>query len=273
MKHHDLGQLEGELLVFGGPYSNLQALEAVQRVAKDRQIAPNHIICTGDVVAYCGQPVQTVEAIRAMGAVVVAGNCEQQIAQEAADCGCGFEAGTTCDLLSAGWYGYATARINTEQRAWMAGLPDVVTFAHAGKRYGVLHGGLTDVARFIWPDSDETAFEAEWRALEGLVGPVDAVFAGHSGIPFERALGRRRWINAGVIGMPPHDGAAQTRYCLIKDGQAQIHRLQYDVEGAVQAMAQAGLNQGYHKALISGYWPSEDVLPASLRVSVSCASG
>jgi len=35
------------------------------------------------------------------------------------------------------------------------------------------------------------------------------------------------------------------------------------------AMRRAGLVQGYDTALSTGYWPSEDVLPADLRVAAS----
>ena len=38
---------EGKILVFGGVYSNLQALEALQKVAEKEGILPENIICTG----------------------------------------------------------------------------------------------------------------------------------------------------------------------------------------------------------------------------------
>ena len=34
---------------------------------------------------------------------------------------------------------------------------------------------------------------------------------------------------------------------------------------ATQAMITAGLDHGYHTALETGYWPSEEVLPMDLR--------
>jgi hypothetical protein len=44
---------DAPILVFGGPYSNLRALQALRRRAHELGIAPSHCICTGDVVAYC----------------------------------------------------------------------------------------------------------------------------------------------------------------------------------------------------------------------------
>ena len=76
MKLQDLGHLDGPVLIFGGPYSNLQATRAVLDQAIARSIAPSHVICTGDVVAYCAQPVETLSEIRRFGCTVVAGNCK-----------------------------------------------------------------------------------------------------------------------------------------------------------------------------------------------------
>ena len=88
----DLGLLEGDLVFFGGPYSNLQATEAL-RDRVHSQHATAHVICTGDVVAYCAQPNQTVQLLREWEIPVVMGNCEEALAANAEDCGCGFEEG------------------------------------------------------------------------------------------------------------------------------------------------------------------------------------
>lgn len=269
LKHVDLGTRDADFLVFGGPYSNVQATQAVLARAGTLGIAADHVICTGDSVAYCGAPQACVDVLRSAGCTVVAGNCEIQLAQGAQDCGCGFEEGTTCDRLSAAWYAFADQQLGVASRRWMAGLPDVVTFTHHGKRFGVIHGGITDVARFIWESDDAAVFAQEWDALEALCGPVDGVIAGHSGLPFVRQTARGPWLNAGVIGMPPHDGRQQTRFAVLSAGQMQILELEYDVSGAVGDMDAAGLPPQYRDALRSGYWPSEDVLPAALRVAVS----
>mmetsp|Transcript_18238 Transcript_18238/g.28743 ORF Transcript_18238/g.28743 Transcript_18238/m.28743 type:complete len:280 (+) Transcript_18238:1-840(+) len=262
MRHKDLGVLDGPVLVFGGPYSNRQATQAVLAQAAARGAMP---VCTGDVVAYCGAPAQTVAAVRAAGCAVVAGNCEIQLAAAAPDCGCGFADGSACDLLSVGWYGYASARIGDADRVWMGGLPDVISFVHAGARYAVIHGGVSDVARFLWSSTAGAEFESEWDLLEAAIGPVDHVLAGHSGIPFVRDLRRGRWINVGVVGMPAHDGRDVTRFAVLEGGAITVHDLDYDVGGAVADMQAAGLTHGYDRALRSGYWPSEDVLPRDLR--------
>ena len=266
MRHHDLGELLGAVMLFGGPYSNLQATEAVLAQAVALDVPKGQLICTGDVVAYCAQPAETVAALCGAGAVVVAGNCEIQLAANALDCGCGFEAGTTCDVLSAGWYAHANAEVDAEARRWMTGLPDVVTFQQGDKRVAVIHGGVTDVARFVFSTAPEAVFDEEIAALEALVGPVDLVVAGHSGIAFERRVGDVTWLNAGAVGMPEHDGRQETRFAVLRDGVPEIRALAYDAKSAFEVMQKARLTQGYDQALLRGYWPSEDVLPQDLRL-------
>ncbi len=272
MKLADIGELDAPVLLFGGPYSNLHATQAVFAEAARRGIHADHVICTGDVVAYCAHAAETVALIRAQGCAVVAGNCEKQLAGYEDNCGCGFDAGSTCDLLSAGWYAHANQTVGAEDRAWMGAVPDVVSFVHHGERYTVIHGGLSDVSRFLWPTSNDTDYMEEIELVQQFIPDTSCIISGHCGLAFERHINGVRWVNAGVIGMPPHDGTPQTRYAVLSEGQATFHKLDYDHAAAAQAMQDAGLVQGYHQSLLSGYWPSEDLLPSDLRVS-SRASG
>ena len=258
----DLGNIDGPVAIYGGPYSNLQATQAM--IARLDDLAPQTVICTGDLVAYCADPVETIAAVRSAGHIVVAGNCERQLAEGQEDCGCGFAPGTTCDRLSAAWFAHANGAVNDHDRAWMATLPDMVVFTQMGTRTAVIHGGATDIARFIWSTSPAPSFEEEVAAIKDAVGPIDRVMAGHSGFPFVRRVAGVEWINAGVIGMPPHDGARAVRFAIL-DPEPSIQSLDYDWSAARDAMVAAGLTQGYHTALQTGIWPSEDVLPQDLR--------
>ena len=260
----DLGDLVGDVLLFGGPYSNLQASEAMLAVAQALSVPAGNRICTGDVVAYGANPVETLELWRDH-CVLVAGNCERQLGAGAEDCGCGFEAGSACDMLSRGWFRFASTALSADDRAYLAAAPDLVVFSHFGKRYAVIHGGLSDVARFLWPVSPETEFLHEVGLISADAGPVDCVIAGHSGLAFQTRVGGVEWVNAGVIGMPPNDGQPETRYVVLGEGGVRVERLAYDFDAARRAMEHAGLVQGYERALSNGYWPNEDIMPEVLR--------
>ena len=260
----NLGELAGDVLVFGGPCSNLQATRAVLDIAEQRGIPAERRICTGDAVAYCGDPVETLRTLQGH-CELVAGNCEKQLIAGADDCACGFEDGSVCAQMSVTWFRFARKSLGTAELSCMADCPDMIVFSAYGLRYAVIHGGATDISRYLWPTSPQSDFASEVAAITDQVGSIDAVVAGHCGVAFERHVAGVRWINPGAIGMPPNDGRRQTRYMVLTERGARIERLDYDVDGAVAAMQSAGLVQGYDQALKTGIWPSQDILPMQMR--------
>ena len=265
MRIEDLGTLEGPILLFGGVYSNLHALRALWRRAELLDIPVTARLCTGDIAAYCADAGACVEFMHQAQSPVLKGNCEEQLASGAHDCGCGFDADSTCSLLSLRWYETAQSQMTDGMRIFMGGLPDRILFTHAGKRFVMIHGGASNISTFLWSVSPDAQFQAEIEMLRAQVGPFDAVIAGHSGIPFERRIGGVHWINAGAIGMPAHDHSRGTHFALLDQGQVAFCRLDYDANDAYDSMVDIGLIQGYHETLLSGIWPSEDTLPPELR--------
>ena len=255
----DLGRLDGPVLLFGGPYSNRQATEALIAEAGRLGIPASRAICTGDVVAYAAAPQATVDRLRAWGCAVVMGNCEEALAADAGDCGCGFAAGSQCAALSDAWYRYSVAALDAEAKRWMAALPRTIDFVLGGRRLHCVHGSVTRINRFVFA-SEQSAIDAELAACD-----ADGVIGGHCGLPFTAIRGGRLWHNPGAIGLPAHDGTPRVWFSLLvpqDDGLRIEHRpLTYDHMGAAAAMRRAGLPRGYADALETGRWPSEDVLP------------
>ncbi len=247
------------LLVFGGPYSNVQATEALRRRADALTIPPSNVICTGDVVAYCAAPEETARLVADWGCHVIQGNCEQQLAVAAEDCACNFEEGTECAALAKGWYPYANARMSGEMRTWMGALPETLHFDYGGRSFRVVHGGTDIVNRWVFQSQRDVLAEEVARA------DADVVIAGHSGIPFAARVGGSLWFNPGVIGMPANDGTADVWYGLIRAIGDELlistHRLAYDHHSAAAAMRRSGHANGYARTLITGLWPSLDILP------------
>jgi predicted phosphodiesterase len=260
----DLLQPDGPLLVFGGPYSNLEATRAVLAEALRRDLPPERIVCTGDVVAYCADPAETVALIRDSGIHVVMGNCEEAFAQSAADCGCGFEEGSACAALAVAWYRYADRVLDRDARAWMGQLPRRIDIALGGRRLAVVHGGTSEINKFVFASATEADLV---REIDGT--GCDGVVAGHCGLPFTRIVRRRLWHNAGVVGMPANDGTPRVWYSILRwdaDAISIEHRpLDYDWRSASAKMRGAGLPAGYSEALATGLWPSCDILPLAER--------
>ena len=262
----DLGNIQAPLLIFGGCYSNLQATQALQTWANKNNFSPEQCICTGDIVAYCADPYETVELIRNWGVNCIQGNVEQSLATMADDCGCGFEQGSVCDTLSRGWYPIANAAITQTQRDWFNSLPEQLHFSIADHSVQVVHGAVTDINRFMFDSQSESDFTAEFALINQHQNKdVDVVIAGHSGLPFTKQIDNKYWHNSGALGMPANDGTQDVWFSIVEDIENELrfshHRLEYDVESAHQQMLAHNLTQGYHQALKTGLWPSMDVLP------------
>ena len=261
----DLGEIAGPLLIFGGPCSNLQATTAVRAEAAMLGIPPERCVCTGDVTAYCANPRETVALVREWGCHVVMGNCEENLANDAGDCGCGFAEGTACDVLAREWYAHASSLIGADDRAWMGRLPRRISFRCGTQRVVVIHGAVDTVNRYVFASSPEAD-----KREQATRANADIIIGGHSGIPFTQRLADGRiWHNAGIIGIPANDGATDTWYSLMHSEGGAIRfehrRLAYDFQSAAAAMREAHLADGYALALETGIWPSLDILPAKER--------
>lgn len=257
----DLGTLTGPLLVFGGPYSNLAALKAMRAIADQQGIKPENIICTGDIVAYCAEPQETIDLIRDWGVHIVQGNCEESLANDREDCGCGFGENSACDLASKEWFNYARMLVSAEAKQWMATLPTCIYFNYDGLRYCCIHGGFEEQNQFIF---ESTKKAEKLRQLEAA--QADVMIAGHCGLPFgQKIADHKYWLNAGVIGMPANDGKPNTWYMSLLEGEAHWAHLNYASKSTSSAMRKKSLCEGYAKALETGIWPSNDILPVAER--------
>ena len=248
------------VLVFGGCYSNLQATKALLEAATALGIPPERMICSGDVITYGAHPRETLALIRDAGIANVMGNCEESIATEAEDCGCGFALGSACDRLSAAWFTHAGRAMMADDRRWMAGLPRRIDLMIAGRRLAVLHGTPGQINRFVFESASDVLLAAEIAAAG-----ADGVIGGHCGLPFTRRIGRAVWHNSGALGLPANDGTPRVWFSMLTphlDGIEIRHLpLDYDHTAAAAAMRAAGLPEGYARAVETGIWPSFDVLP------------
>ena len=253
---------DGPIILFGGPYSNLQALDALLAEAARRGVPPDAIVSTGDLVAYCADARAVVARVRETGVRFIRGNCEEQLAAGADDCGCGFAPGGECDRLSAGWFAHAMGELDAEDRAFLGCAPARLDLVVGGLTLSVIHGATRQTNRFVFASTPD-AIKAHDLDFLG----VDGIIAGHSGLPFTQTIGGRLWHNPGALGMPANEGRARVWYSVISPGAAphsitvEHCALDYDCEGAAEAMVRAGLAPEYARTLRDGLWSNCDVLP------------
>lgn len=261
--------MDGPVLAFGGPYSNLEATEAVLAEAARRRIPSDRVVCTGDVVAYCADARATSDLVSESGIHVVMGNCEESLGHAAADCGCGFDADSACNALAVAWYAHADRSLDAGTRAWMRALPRRLDLLIGGRRLAVVHGSVRQINRFVFASTPESEKNAELDHLAHGGAACDGVIGGHCGLPFTQAIGGRLWHNPGAVGLPANDGTPRVWFSVIHptaDGvEVELCALAYAHERAAAKMREAGLPAGYAEALTSGLWPSCDVLPPAER--------
>jgi len=247
----DLGILSGKVLVFGGVYSNLPALEKMMQISEEQHIPSGNIICTGDIVGYCAEPEECVQQISAWGIHSIAGNVEIQLRNREEDCGCNFNEGSRCDLFSRKWYPYAQSRLSENSLKWMEQLPLHLRFQYGDLQAYVLHGAYFNPSEFVFKS---TPWEQKRSNFQ--VAKANIILAGHCGLPFHHKQDGLLWLNAGVIGMPANDGTPRVWYMILEtlDKKLVYHHQHflYDHELAATLMKQHKLPREYSETLRGG---------------------
>lgn len=255
-----IGTKNGKLLLFGGIYSNLQALEQLIGIADTEGIAPENCICTGDITGYCAQPEETIELFRKWGALSIAGNVELQLANDSQDCGCDFKAGGRCDSFSKLWFPYSKRHLSRESLQWISEIPEYISFDYGNKRITVVHGNYGNTSEFVFKSNANSNKEKCFEQTKS-----DVIIAGHCGLPFHQPIKDKVWLNPGVIGMPANDGTTRVWYMILEIQQDKLnytHRsFEYDHTTAQQLMFKNHLPEAYADTLTSGIWDNMEILP------------
>lgn len=258
IKH--IGAKSGKLLLFGGVYSNLQALESLVSIAEAEGIATKNCICTGDITGYCAQPEETVQLFQKWGALSIAGNIELQLANDSENCGCDFKAGGRCDGFSKLWFPYSKGHLSKESLQWISEIPENISFDYGAKKVTVVHGNYANTSEFIFASNADQSKQKCFAKTES-----DVIIAGHSGLPFHQSIKGNLWLNPGVIGMPANDGTTRVWYMILEIENDEIkytHRsFEYDYTTAQQLMFKNNLPEEYANTLASGIWDNMEILP------------
>ena len=256
----DIGQLTGKVLLFGGVYSNLPALEALIDVAESEGIPPENCICTGDIIGYCAQPEETIQTFKNWKAKSIVGNVEIQLRDDEDDCGCDFREGSRCDNFSQLWYPYAKSKLSKDSLNYLETLPDHIKFTLGNKTVSVVHGSYFNVSEFIFKSTDWSIKAKNFEATQS-----DIIIAGHCGLPFLDQQDGKLWVNPGVIGMPANDGNPNVWYAILDDSEqstsVNFRKLDYDYKRTNQLMLNGLLPESYAKTIVTGLWDNMEILP------------
>ncbi len=253
-----IGELSGKLLIFGGVYSNLQALEAMKKIAKSENIPSENIICTGDIVGYCAQPNECLQTIKDWGIHTILGNVEIQLRDDETDCGCNFNDNSRCDIFSKQWFPYAQKNTSELNKTWLKTLPDHISFDYNQKKCLVVHGNIQETSGYVFKS---TPWEIKQQNFDKSA--ADLILSGHCGLPFASIHQDKYWLNAGVIGMPANDGTTKVWYMIINEKPFRFEHFtfEYDFQTAATKMEDNGLPKAYSETLKTGIWDNCEILP------------
>lgn len=259
-KIENLGQLKGKILLFGGVYSNFQALEKLKSISEKEHINAENCICTGDIVGYCAQPEESVQLFKMWGAKSIAGNVEIQLKEGSDNCGCDFSKGSRCDSFSEQWYPFAQSKLSQNSLDFIKSLPDHLQFKFGNKKITVVHGSYFHVSEFIFKSTPWNLKQPNFTATNS-----DVIIGGHCGLPFHDEADGLHWLNPGVIGMPANDGQPHVWYAILEIKRDifsySFHCFDYDHNLTSELMRQEPLPKEYEQTIRTGIWDNTEILP------------
>lgn len=205
-------------------HGNLPALEAV--LAEPDVASADRVVLLGDI-ALGPMPAESLDLLASLGerAVWVHGNCEREVVA-AYD-------GSPDDNPNAAGAHATAALLERQHRDLLDGLPLTVTLEVDGLGAVLFcHATPRRDDEFVLVDSPLPVWQ---RALVDVEEPL--VVMGHTHMPFDRLVDRRRAVNAGSVGMPY--GPAGACWALLGP-TVQLRRTAYDVLSAAARIGAAG---------------------------------
>jgi diadenosine tetraphosphatase ApaH/serine/threonine PP2A family protein phosphatase len=234
----------------GDVHGNYDALEAV---LKDMDsMAPDAAWCLGDIVGYGAEPKLCVEAVRGRSMPVVGGNHDYAVA------GTGsieyFNPEAREGVL------WTRSELDAAEHEYLASLPLV----HRADGFLAAHGALAEPAAFEYIlTMYDAAISFDYLDCEfGFTAhshcPMTFLHTGdelHAVVEPKVAVaeGVRAIVNVGSVGQP-RDGVPLAAYAIfdVDKREAEIRRVEYDVERAAQKILDAGLPEMNARRLIVG---------------------
>lgn len=245
------------LVVLSDVHANLAALLAVLREVS--RLAPDQIICLGDLVGYYAQPSECISLLREEAHVIIAGNHDYDTAREAPVLGT-----SSIARQAQRWTRQA---LSTEELRYLTELP-----SHRVEPgcYIAAHGCYLN-PHFVSGYVTTTMLEHNLKKIEENPLWPGVGLCGHTHVPMigwladgceEQNLSapacwpkeaRAVLINPGSVGQP-RDGDPRASFALIdlEQRRATVHRVAYDTTKTIEALRLAGLPPSLGERLLEG---------------------
>jgi putative phosphoesterase len=208
-------------------HGNLTALEAV--IKDIRRVGADIIVNGGDLVGSGARPAEVVDLVAALEWPGIIGNTDEVLwkPQPLHDLAERLPAlKPTWDLVLDD-VARTRSLIGDDRMQWLRKMPGQWT----GHGLSIVHATPGDTWKAPGPSSPDEELASAYAAL-----PSPVVVYGHIHVPFIRQLGNCVVANSGSVGMP-YDGDRRASYLIIDNGHPTIQRVEYDIDGEVEALA------------------------------------
>ncbi len=208
-------------------HGNLTALEAV--IADIERRGVDRVVHGGDLALAGCQPVEVIDRVRELGWPGVVGNTDELLWRPQEHEVQARNAPKLRDLLRLLFDDYAPVTrelLGDERIAWLRQLPD----EHREDNVVLVHASPGDLWRAPLPDAEDSKLTATYASCD-----AETVIYGHIHRPYIRRLEQFTVTNSGSVGSP-FDGDPRASYLLLDSDQAQIARVEYDIEREVDLL-------------------------------------
>jgi len=250
------------IAVCGGPYSNPFALAAMLDDARVRSC--ERIFCLGDLGGFGADCNALWPLLLDAGVECIAGNYDVAIGRGDPDCGCGYtdpRDNHYAQLI----YDHTLAHTTPDFAAWMRSLPLEHRETIDSVDVHMVHGSPLAINDFMWESLTDDEL-----AMRVAISGADVLLCTHTGIPWQRQIGRCLVVNVGTVGRPANDGSPRTWYAILDltdgDARAELVPLEYPWQAQAASMRAAGLPDAFVETIETGWWTTcLEIVPALER--------
>ncbi len=223
------------LVAFADVHANLPALEAV--LAAVDQLAPDLLLCAGDLVGYGPHPDPVVDLVRQRAIPTVRGDHDDAVASSRTVEGPG-DVSFPQRLLYKRSVEWTRDHMTHENRQFLGALPHSLTTSVRGRALLLVHGSPRRLDQTL---GDASAGASLRRVFQQHSAHILVV--GHSHQPCHRVLDGRHLINPGAVGRPHPDGGGASLAIIEVDNSVTVKfmRVPYDRRGVARDLAGSGL--------------------------------
>ncbi|WP_336136490.1 metallophosphoesterase family protein [Natronomonas amylolytica] len=215
-----------------GVISDIHANRIALREVLDDMPDVDAVVCAGDVVGYNPWPSDCVEAMRDRDIPTIMGNHDRAVVN-----GVGYPGNRMAD---AGVH-HAIDELDDDQLSWLGSLPEERTCFDG--RLKLVHGHPDDPDRYTYPG----------LFSEDLLADEDVLVMGHTHVQGHETYDEGVVMNPGSVGQP-RDSDPRAAYAVVDLDELTVEerRVEYDIEGVIEAIQDAGLPKDTGKRLRKG---------------------